>query len=288
MPFRISDTDVGETAQTRASPGKLANPDEDWTKISDLAERRRIQNRIAQRNYRKKLKRQAENTATCISPNCFKSNPKSPTKMQRRRTSVGSIKQPNCSSQLHADNEFRLQQFPLDFCESSSASATPISVSQVDYSFDHPIDPSPCQGRLLDFPASKPYSDDFIAADPAKWFPINHLDGKPGPKFDTDYGFFSYFTNSDHSPRISRSAQDSWYSSSPGSVDRSGVPPHEAPRCWINGQTDPVGSLNHSGAFLNDFERGRWKNQPSALSLFANHSERAAREEDEPARAGSI
>ncbi|KAK7433448.1 hypothetical protein Landi51_13925 [Colletotrichum acutatum] len=53
MPFRISDTDVGETAQTRASPGKLANPDEDWTKISDLAERRRIQNRIAQRNYRK-------------------------------------------------------------------------------------------------------------------------------------------------------------------------------------------------------------------------------------------
>lgn len=30
-----------------------AHPNEDWTKISDLAERRRIQNRIAQRNYRK-------------------------------------------------------------------------------------------------------------------------------------------------------------------------------------------------------------------------------------------
>lgn len=30
-----------------------AQPNEDWTQVSDLAERRRIQNRIAQRNYRK-------------------------------------------------------------------------------------------------------------------------------------------------------------------------------------------------------------------------------------------
>ena len=37
-----------------------AIPNEDWTKIPDPVERRRTQNRIAQRNYRKKIKRRLE------------------------------------------------------------------------------------------------------------------------------------------------------------------------------------------------------------------------------------
>ncbi|KFZ18277.1 hypothetical protein V502_04175 [Pseudogymnoascus sp. VKM F-4520 (FW-2644)] len=68
--------------QAPATPHRLpANPDEDWTQISDLAARRRIQNRIAQRNYRKKLKRRLDDLKRCAG-SCSASPPQSQTELK--------------------------------------------------------------------------------------------------------------------------------------------------------------------------------------------------------------
>ncbi|KAK3621003.1 hypothetical protein LTR56_023046 [Elasticomyces elasticus] len=59
-PAQLTQTRYPTAHSTSSAFSASANPNEDWTRILDLAERRRIQNRIAQRNYRKKLKKRLE------------------------------------------------------------------------------------------------------------------------------------------------------------------------------------------------------------------------------------